>query len=182
MTPASISTIALLVLVVCRFVFAGLRRRPRVRALAAPQKHLNSVLGRGREILERAGAEVIADNRSENGPDEIEHNGRKDRAETYLRRIVALTGATQMGHTYVLDIGNTQFRVRYRYVNRLRDVADPKCADEETCFYPIHKGMPKAEEIATALLQVKSNPAAVRQVGRPERTGVQSGRPGVHPP
>lgn len=159
MTLANLSTIALLVLIVWRVLFAGLHRRPRVRALAAAQKQLNSALGPDREILERAGTEVIADNRFENSPDEIEPNGRKDRAETYLRRIVALTGATQMGNAYVLDVANTRFRVSYRYVSRLRDVADPKCADEETCFYPVHKGMPRAEEIASALLQLTNNPA-----------------------
>jgi len=35
----------------------------------------------------------------------------------------------------------------------------PECAYEETCFYPLHKGMPKEEEIATALLQLTNNPA-----------------------
>jgi hypothetical protein len=82
-----------------------------------------------------------------------------DRAKTYLCRIVALTGATQMGNGYVLDVGKMRFHVRDRYVRRLRDMTDPECAYEETCFYPVHKGMPKAEEIATALLQLTNNPA-----------------------
>ncbi|MEI4884203.1 hypothetical protein, partial [Klebsiella pneumoniae] len=72
----------------------------------------------------------------------------KDRAKGYLRRIVALTGATQTDDAYVLDVGKIQFRVGYRYVRRLRDMTNPDCAYEETCFYPVHKGMPKAEEIA----------------------------------
>jgi hypothetical protein len=38
-------------------------------------------------------------------------------------------------------------------------MADPKCAYEETCFYPAQKEMPKAEQIATALLQLTNNPA-----------------------
>jgi hypothetical protein len=38
-------------------------------------------------------------------------------------------------------------------------VSNPKCGYEETCFYPAHKEMPKAEQIATALLQLKNNPA-----------------------
>src|SRR5439155_12594952 len=84
---------------------------------------------------------------------------RRDRAETYLRRIVALTGATQMASSYVLDVGTTRFHVRDRYVGRLRDLTDPKSAYEETCFYPVHKGMPTAEEITTALLQLTNNPA-----------------------
>ena len=84
---------------------------------------------------------------------------RKDRAKRYLQCIAALTGATQMGNSYVLDVGKTRFRVRHRYVSRLRDMTDPGCALEETCFYPAYKDMPKAEEIATALLQLMSNPA-----------------------
>jgi hypothetical protein len=41
------------------------------------------------------------------------------------------------------------------------DVTDPTTlgAHGETCFYPEHEGMPDAEEIATALLQLKNNPA-----------------------
>jgi hypothetical protein len=89
----------------------------------------------------------------------MDADSRKDRAETYLRRIVALTGATQVGNAYVLNVGNTRFHVRDRYVSRLRDVTDSECADEQTCFYPVHKRLPKAEEIATALLQLANNPA-----------------------
>ena len=87
----------------------------------------------------------------------------KDRAKRYLRRIAALTGATQMDDAYVLDIDKVQFRVRRRYVKRLRDRTNPECTFEETCFYPVHKDMPKAEEIATALLQLKNNPALFDQ-------------------
>jgi hypothetical protein len=89
----------------------------------------------------------------------VDHIDRKERAKTYLRRMVALTGATQMGNAYVLDVGKTRFHVRDRYVSRVREATDPKSAYEETCFYPVHKGMPKAEEIATALLQLANNPA-----------------------
>jgi hypothetical protein len=84
---------------------------------------------------------------------------RKDRAQSYLRRVVALTGATQMGSGYALNVGTTRFQVRDRYVRRVRDMTDPKCAYEETCFYPAHKEMPKAEQIATAVLQLANNPA-----------------------
>jgi hypothetical protein len=102
---------------------------------------------------------VIAGNRFENSSDDLDPLDRKDRAKRYLRRIVALTGATQMDDGYVLDVGKMRFRVGYRYVRRLRDMTDPECPYEETCFYPVHKGMPKAEEIATALLQLTNNPA-----------------------
>jgi hypothetical protein len=64
-----------------------------------------------------------------------------------------------MGSGYVLDVGTTRFEVRDRYVRRLRDLTDPKCTYEETCFYSAHKEMPKAEQIATALLQLRNNPA-----------------------
>jgi len=53
--------------------------------------------------------------------------------------------------------------------HRLRDMTDPGCALEETCFYLARKGMPKAEEIATALLQLAKNPALF------ERWAAQSG-------
>jgi hypothetical protein len=91
--------------------------------------------------------------------EDLDRLDRKDRAKRFLRRIVALTGATQMGNVYVLEVGTMRFHVEYRYVSRLRDMTDPGCALEETCFYPVHKGMPKAEEIATALLQLMNNPA-----------------------
>src|ERR1700737_4982967 len=74
-------------------------------------------------------------------------------------RIRSGTGATQMGNAYDLTVGKTRFYVRYRYVRRLRDLTDPQGAYEETCFYPAKKEMPKSEHIATALLQLRNNPA-----------------------
>ena len=102
---------------------------------------------------------VIQGNRFENSSSDLDPFDRKDRAKTYLLRIVALIGAMQMDDAYVLDVGKMRFHVRYRYVTRLRDTNDPECAHDETCFYPVHKSMPKAEEIATALLQLTDNPA-----------------------
>jgi hypothetical protein len=102
---------------------------------------------------------VIADNRFENSLDGLDPLDRKDRAKRYLRRIVALTGATKMGNAYVLEVGKMRFQVGHRYVRRMRDMTDPGCAYEETCFYSAYEGMPKAEEIATALLQLTNNPA-----------------------
>jgi hypothetical protein len=95
----------------------------------------------------------------ENGVDGAEPIGQEYRTQSYLRRIVALTGATQRGNSYVLDVGTTRFQVRDRYVSRVRDMTDPECAYEETCFYPAHKEMPKAEQIATAVLHLANNPA-----------------------
>src|SRR5262249_53730247 len=82
----------------------------------------------------------------------------RDRAETYRRRTVALTGATQTGNHYLLHVGSTRFEIRNGSVRRLRTLTDPESVDEETCFYPALQGMPKAERIATALLQLKNNP------------------------
>ncbi|MGB2900351.1 MAG: hypothetical protein WBB89_13870 [Candidatus Acidiferrum sp.] len=101
---------------------------------------------------------VITGNRFDSSSDGLDSLDRKDHAKTNLRRIVALTGATQMGNRYVLDVGTTRFHVRDRYVGRMRDVTDPKCIYEETCFYSAHTEIPKSEHIATALLQLTNNP------------------------
>jgi hypothetical protein len=159
MATPTLSVIAFLALIVRRFVFTDLQRRPVVKEIDAPQQQDNNFLEQGFRILESAGTAVIAGDRFENSSDGVEPIDRKDRAKTYLRRIVALTGATQMGSGYVLDVGTTRFEVLDRYVRRLRDLTDPKCTYEETCFYCAHKEMPKAEQIATALLQLRNNPA-----------------------
>jgi hypothetical protein len=158
MAPAILSMIGFIALMAWRFVFAGLRHRPLASEIAAPQHQHTSVLGQGVHILDLARVAVIPNFRFENSSDGLNPLEPKDRAKAYLRRVVALTGATQMGDDYVLDVGTARFYVSYRYVRRLRDAADPNCACEETCFYPVHKGMPKVEEIATALLQLANNP------------------------
>ena len=157
MAPTNLFLIAFLALIVWRFVFAGLRCSPWVRAIAARQQRRNYLFG-GFHISGLDGVAINAGNRFEHRPGGLCPLEPKDRAKDYLRRIVALTGATQMGGDYVLDVGTARFYVSFRYVRRLRDAADPKCACEQTCFYPVHKGMPKAEEIATALLQLANNP------------------------
>lgn len=81
-----------------------------------------------------------------------------DRAETYLRRIVALTGAIRVGLYYVLNVGKTRFEVHDSYVRRTPSTADPTATLRETCFYLPNQHMPAAEKIATALLQLKNNP------------------------
>ena len=159
MAPAILSVIAFLALIVWRFVFAGRHRRPLARAIAPQQQRHNNLLEEGLHISELGGVAVIADDPLENSADGLHLLDRKDRAKRYLQRIAALTGATQADDAYVLDVGKMRFHVRHRYVRRLRDTTDPECAYEETCFYPVHKGMPKAEEIATALLQLTNNPA-----------------------
>jgi len=44
-------------------------------------------------------------------------------------------------------------------VSLTEDHNNPKGAYDETCFYSADKSMPKAEQIATALLQLKNNPS-----------------------
>src|SRR5713101_10175518 len=159
MAPAILSVIAFLALLLWRFVFVGTRRRPLVRAIAPWQQRHSNLLAEGLHILELGGAAVIAEGPLENSADDLDRLDRKDRAKRYLQRIAALTTATQVDDAYVLDVGKMRFHVSHRYVKRLRDTTDPECAYEETCFYPVHKGMPNAEEIATALLQLMNNPA-----------------------
>jgi hypothetical protein len=171
MAPAILSIIAFLALIVWRLVFTGPRHWPLVRAIARQLQRHNNVLEGGLHISNPGRVAVIAGNRFEDRLDSLDPIDRQDRAKAYLRRIVALTDATQMGDEYVLDVGTTRFHVRDRYVRRLRDAADPKGAYEETCFYPVHKGMPKAEEIATALLQLANNPALY------DKWAVQNGLP-----
>ena len=158
MAPAIVSVIAFLVLIVWRFVFAGSHCGPLARAIAPQQQRYSNPLEEGLHLSELGDVAVIADGSLANSANDLDRLNRKDRAKRYLRRIAALTSATQSGNTYVLDVGKMRFRVRDRYVSRLRDMTDPGCTLEETCFYSVHKGMPKAEEIATALLQLMNNP------------------------
>jgi len=157
MAPATVSLLALLVLSVW-IVFAGLWHIRLVREIEAPQQRRNGFLGLHLRIFDRADVRVLAGN-LENGSDGLDPVAREYRAQSYVRRVVALTGATQMGSRFVLDVGTTRFEVRDRWVRRLRDVTDPKCKYEETCFYSANKEMPKTEQIATALLHLKNNPS-----------------------
>ncbi len=157
MVSTTPSLIAFFALIAWRLVFTGLRRRLLAREIAAPQQQHTNIFDQG--LLDVAGVAAIPDNRIENGSDAVHPITPKDRPKIYLRRIVALTGATRMGNGYLLDVGTTRFLVRHRCVGRTRDVTDPKCAYEETCFYSAHKEMPKSEHIAAALLQLKNNPA-----------------------
>lgn len=93
------------------------------------------------------------------GSHEIRPSDRNLRAKTYLLRIVALTGGRQTDAGYLLDVGETRFYVRDRYVRRMRDATNPECGYDETCFYCLNRAMPRAEEIASALLQLKNNPS-----------------------
>jgi hypothetical protein len=153
------SLVAFFALSAWRFVFTSVRRRLLASEIAAPQQQRTNILEPGLDISNLPGVAAIPDNRIANGSDAVHRISRKDRPKIYLRRIVALTGATQEGNEYILNVGTTRFHVRDRYVGRMRDSTDPKCGYEETCFYSAHKEMPKSEHIATALLQLKNNPA-----------------------
>jgi hypothetical protein len=157
MVSTTLSLIAFFALIAWGLVFTSLRRRPLARGIAPSQPQHNTFL-RLVLNLERAGMPVITGNRLEHGSAELGAFDRKDSARIYLARIVALTGATQMGNAYDLTVGKTRFHVRYRYVRRLRDLTDPQGVYEETCFYPAKKEMPRSEHIATALLQLKNKP------------------------
>jgi hypothetical protein len=163
MASAILSVIAFLSLVAWRFALAAALRRRLARVIAPRHQRHGNLFADGLNILELGGAAVIPDCRLENSADDLDRLDPKDRAKRYLRRIATLTGATQMDDSYVLEIDKVRFQVRHRYVKRLRDTTDPECTVEETCFYPVHKDMPRAEEIATALLQLKNNPALFDQ-------------------
>jgi hypothetical protein len=96
-----------------------------------------------------------------NGADAVAAIDAVDRAERYLFRIVALTGATRVGpYCYVLDIGKTRFEVHDSYVCRM---ATPAATTRGTCFYLPNQQLPTAEKIASALLQLKSNPTLFKK-------------------
>ena len=142
----------LLALIVWRGVFATRQSRQLVQEMAARQRREFNLLSRG-------GFVAIAGGRVDNGAQCVDPSEGKDRAQTYLRRILALTGAMQTGGTFVLDAGTTRFYVGDRHVRRLREVIGPTCKYEETCFCLPYKTMPTAEQIATALLELTNNPA-----------------------
>src|SRR5437016_14306797 len=99
MSPANLSMVAFLALIVWRFVFAGLRCRPWLRAMAPQEQRHNKLLEEDLQSSDPGSVAVTAGNHFENSSDDLDPLDQKDRAKTYLRRIVALTGATQMGRS-----------------------------------------------------------------------------------
>ena len=77
-----------------------------------------------------------------------------ERAEEYLKRIAALTGARQDDDgAYRLAIGRMSFLVGYKFVRVMSH------RGESTCFsVAAEPDMHRAEVIASALLQLKNNP------------------------
>ncbi len=65
MAPANLCLIAFLALMVWRFVFAGLHRKPLVRAVAPQQQRPNDVLEEGLHVSDLGGVAGIAGNRFE---------------------------------------------------------------------------------------------------------------------
>jgi len=159
MAPESVSLIAFLVLIIWGLVLPGLLRRSSARETAKRNWPHNNFLERHFHSTDRLGAVLTQVNRSEDAPNGAPASKREDRAKSYLRRIVALTGATQTGNKYVLDVGTARFTVREGYIGRVRDTTDPMSIYRETCFYFALREVPKAEQIAAALLQLKNNPA-----------------------
>jgi len=76
------------------------------------------------------------------------------RAEEYLKRIAALTGAKQDDDgAYRLTTGSMRFLVDYKFVRVISH------RGESTCFsIAADPDMPRAEVVASALLQLKNNP------------------------
>ncbi len=128
MAPAILFLIVFLTIIVWRLVFTGLHR-PLLRETAAPEQEHNNIVEQGLHIF------------GQNDSDGGNCNAGEQPAETYLHRIVALTGATQRGSYYVLHVGKARFHVRDRNVKRIPDGADPTWARWETCFHPAHQDM-----------------------------------------
>lgn len=146
--------VGVIVLLKWRLMLAGPGRR---NLAAGPQGRRNEVFSYGLHVLGPGALSLFGGNSLGDGP--ISPRVTKEqRAEAFLRRVLALTGATKADGAYILDVGKVQFQLRDRFIRRLQNPQDPKSPYEETCFYLVHNGMPKVEEIATALLHLSNNP------------------------
>jgi hypothetical protein len=122
-------------------VFIGSERWPLMGESLSPQRRWNN--GPGWGFL----------NYRENNSGDL-----RDRAQSYLLCVVALTNATAEDDGYILNVGTNTFHVRDRYIRRIRGVKDAKSHYEQTCFFVPNQGMPSAEQIATVLLMLKNDP------------------------
>ena len=96
-----LSLIPFLAVILRRFVFTGMEREWLLGEIDPARPRQNGPLRQGLYILDPLGLTLVAgelENRA-NGADAVD---RKYRAKRYLRRIVALTGATQIGGGYTL--------------------------------------------------------------------------------
>jgi len=149
--------IGVLALLRWRLLLFGFRRRDLARA-GAPQGQANQAFSYGLHVLGPGGLSLFGGNAPGNSL-HVPRVTREQRAEAFLQRILALTGAKKMDSAYVLNVGKVQFQLRDRFIRRLQNPDDLKSPYEETCFYLVHNGMPKVEEIATALLHLSNNPS-----------------------
>jgi len=140
-----------------RLILAGFRGRDLTQTATPPGRVNEGFNSYGLHVLSPGGLSLFRGN-SLGGRPITPRVTKEQRAEAFLRRILALTGATKVEGGYVLNVGKVQFQLRDRFIRRLQDPEDPKSPYEETCFYLVHNGMPKAEEIATALLHLSNNP------------------------
>ena len=165
MTSAIVSVLVLallvgvIVLLKWRLALAGLRRRDLARegGMLRGRMRMNEVFASGVNVFSPAGLSLFGGNPLGGGPVSPRVT-KEQRAEAFLHRILALTGAKKVDGAYVLNVGKVQFQLRDRFIRRLQNPQDPKSPYEETCFYLVHNGMPKVEEIATALLHLSNNP------------------------
>ena len=145
-----------MVLLKLRLTLAAFRRR-RLVSTGTPRGRMSEVFSHGMHVFSPGGMSLFGGN-SLGGGLVSPRVSKEQRAEAFLRRILALTGATKVDNAYVLNVGKVQFQLRDRFIRRLQNPQDPKSPYEETCFYLVHNGMPKVEEIATALLHLSNNP------------------------
>jgi hypothetical protein len=82
-----------------------------------------------------------------------------ERAQAYLSRVVALTGARKIDGYYLLEANGTRFYITDRQIARTSKSIRSRVPDRQTCFLIPDQSMPIEEKIASALLQLKSNPA-----------------------
>jgi len=142
---ATLLSCVFLALIIWGIAFVGSQRWLLVGEIVSPQRRQNNRPAWG--LLD------YFENNSSRAADNV-----RDQAQRYLLRVVALTNATQVDDGYLLNVGTNAFRVRDRYVRRLRGMKDAKSHYEETCFFVPNQGMPSAELIATALLMLKNDP------------------------
>jgi hypothetical protein len=152
-----LALIAVLALLLWKVGYGGFRRRILNQTTDVRQAPANQAYGF--HGLGPAGFSLFDGNPLGNRSGVVSRMNKEERARAYLLRILALTGATQVDNAYVLNVGKVQFQIRDRFVRRLQNPKDLRAGFEETCFYLVHSGMPKAEEIATALLQLSNNPS-----------------------
>jgi hypothetical protein len=158
MIVAYVSLLSFLPFLMWTLVFLDLRQKTSAGPTGGREQP-DGVLDPSLRVLSRSDAGSFAYSALQNGWKRVSTSSKKERAENYLRRIVALTGAAPLGNGYVLDIGATRFHVREGRVGQLRDLNDPDCLYRETCFYLPNKDMPRAEQVASALLQLANNPS-----------------------